>query len=81
MARDVVLSKYQLSAEFQQVCEEQYDEGVWTFLYNMWSKHPKWDLSFLGEAAKEMVAEFNAPPKTPLEGLPAEFVPPTNQSP
>ena len=25
-------------------------------------EHPEWDLSFLGEAAREMVAEFNAPP-------------------
>ena len=28
-----------------------------------------------------MVAEFNAPPETPLEEPPAEFVPPDNQSP
>ena len=28
-----------------------------------------------------MVAEFNMPPETPLTNLPAEFVPPTDQSP
>ena len=28
-----------------------------------------------------MVAEFNAPPETPLADPPAEFVPPTDQSP
>ena len=28
-----------------------------------------------------MVAEFNAPPDTPLADPPAEFVPPTDQSP
>ena len=33
------------------------------------------------EAAGEMVAEFNAPPKTSLEEPFAEFVPPANQSP
>ena len=32
-------------------------------------------------AAREVVAEFSAPPKTPLEEPPAEFVPPANQYP
>ena len=35
----------------------------------------------LGEAAREMVLEFNAPPETPLEEPPAEFVPAVDQSP
>ena len=38
-------------------------------------------MSFLGKAAREMVAEFNAPPETPLEEPPAEFVPAADQSP
>ena len=42
--------------------------------------HFKWDLSFLEEAAKEMVVEFNAPPETPLADPPTEFVPPADQS-
>ena len=40
----------------------------------------EWDLSFLGEAAKEMVAEFNAPLETPLANPPTEFVPLADQS-
>ena len=38
-------------------------------------------LSFLGEAAREMVVEFNAPPETPLVDPHAEFVPLIDQSP
>ena len=50
-------------------------------MYNIWREHPEWDLSFLEEEAREMVTEFNAPPKTPLNDPPAEFVPFTDQSP
>ena len=50
------------------------------FIYNVWREHPEWDLSFLGEAAKEMVAQFSAPLETPLADPPVEFVPPANQS-
>ena len=49
-------------------------------MYNVWHEHPEWDLSFLGEAAREMIAEFNAPPVIPLTDPPAEFVPPADQS-
>ena len=35
-ARVMALSEYQSSAEFRQVCEEQYDEGVRAFLFNVW---------------------------------------------
>ena len=48
------------------------------FLYNVWREHPEWDLFFLGEETREMVAEFNAPPETPLDDPPAEFVPPAD---
>ena len=44
-------------------------------MYNVWCKHPEWDLLFLGEVAREMIAEFNAPPETPLNDPPAEFMP------
>ena len=49
-------------------------------MYNVWRKHPEWDLSFLGEAAREMIAEFNAPPETPITDRPTEFVFLANQS-
>ena len=49
-------------------------------MYNVWREHLEWDLSFLGEAAKEMVAEFNAPPETFLNDPLVEFVPQTDQS-
>ena len=81
VARTVALSEYQSSAEFEQVCGENYDEGVWAFMYNVWREHPEWDLSFLGEVAREMIAEFNAPLETPLNDPPMEFVPPIDQSP
>ena len=74
-------SKYQSSAEFEQLCGEQYDEGVWAFMYNVWRKHPEWDLTFLGEAAREMIAELNAPLETHLNDPLAEFVPSADQSP
>ena len=86
-AKAMVLSEYQLSADFWQVCEEQYDEGVRAFMYNVWREHPEWDLSFLGKAAREMIAEFSAPPETPLKDPPADpvllakLVPPANQPP
>ena len=55
-AKTVALSAYQSSAEFEQVCVDNYDEGVWAFMYNVWREHLEWDLSFLGEAAREMIA-------------------------
>ena len=81
VAKTMALSEYQSLAEFKQVCGEYYNEGVRGFMYNIWLEHPEWDLSFLEEAAKEMVAEFNAPPETPLNDPPAEFMPPADQSP
>ena len=47
----------------------------------MWCEHPEWDLSFLREAAREIVVEFNALLDTPLNDPPVEFVPPAYQSP
>ena len=73
--------EYQSSAEFRQVRDKGFEDGVSTFIYNVWHEHPEWDLSFLGEAAREMVAEFYAPPETPLEEPPTEFVPTAGQSP
>ena len=58
-----------------------FEDGVRTFTYNVWRENPEWDLSFLGETAREMVAEFNAPLETPLEEPPVEFVPAAGQSP
>ena len=78
--KTTALSEYQSSAKFIQVCANNFDEGVCMFVYNVWREHPEWDLSFLGEAAREMIAEFNAPPKTPLADLPTKFVPPADQS-
>ena len=80
-AKIAALIEYQSSAEFEQVRSENFDEGVCTFIYNVWLEHLKWDLSFLEEVAKEMVAEFNAPSKTPLADPPTEFVPPADQFP
>ena len=37
-------------------------------------------MSFLEEAGREMIAEFNASLKTPFADLPTEFVPPTDHS-
>ena len=75
-ARTAALVEYQSSAEFEQVRNENFDEGVRMFIYNVWRKHPEWDLSFLEEAAREMVAELKAPLETPFANPPAEFVPP-----
>ena len=80
-AKSATLAEYQSSAEFEQVRSEGFDDDVRTFIFNVWREHLEWDLSFLGVAAREAVAEFSAPPKTPLEEPPAEFVPPTDQSP
>ena len=80
-ARTAALAKYQSSTEFEQVRSENFDEGVRTFIYNIWREHPEWDLSFLGEVAKEMVVEFNAPLETPFADPSAKVVPPADQSP
>ena len=81
VAKTAALAEYQSSTEFRQVRDEGFEDGVHTFIYNIWREHPEWDLSFLEEAAREMVAEFNAPPKTPLDEPPTEFMPAANQSP
>ena len=49
-------------------------------MYNIWLEHPERDLSFLGEAAREMISEFNAPLETPLTDPPSEYVPLADQS-
>ena len=79
-AKTIALFEYQSSAKFEQVCADNYDEGVRAFMYNVWREHLEWDLSFLGEAAREMIAKLNAPPETPLNDPPTEFVPPVDQS-
>ena len=61
-AKTMVLSEYQSLAKFKQIYANNFDEDVHTFIYNIWHEHLEWDLSFLGEAAREMIAEFNAPP-------------------
>ena len=73
--KTTALAEYQSSAKFKQVRDKGFEYGVCTFIYNVWREHPEWDLSFLGEAAREMVVEFNAPLGTPLEEPPTEFVP------
>ena len=78
--KTAALAEYQSSAKFQQVQGESFNDGVRTFIYNVWREHPEWDLSFLRGAAREMVTEFNAPPETPLAKPPTEFVPPGEQS-
>ena len=75
------LAEYQSPAEFEQVRSEGFDDDICTFIFNVWRKHLEWDLSFLYAAAKEAVTEFSAPPETPLEEPPADFVPPADQSP
>ena len=40
-AKAVALSEYQSSVEFEQVCGENYDEGVRAFMYNVWREHPE----------------------------------------
>ena len=79
-AKTVALSEYQFLVEFERVCGENYDEVIRAFMYNVWCGHPEWDLPFLGEATKEMIAEFNALPETPLNDPPGEFVPLPDQS-
>ena len=80
VVKTATLTEYQSSTEFEQVQDESFEDGVRTFIYNVWHEHPEWDLSFLGEAAREMVAEFNAPLKAPIADLHAEFMPPADQS-
>ena len=79
-AKSAASTEYQSLAEFGQVQSEGFEDGVHNFIYNVWHKHPEWDLSFLGPVAREAIAEFNAPPETILEVLPMEFVPPADQS-
>ena len=40
-AKTVAVSEYQSSAEFEQVYANNYDEGVRTFIYNVWREHPE----------------------------------------
>ena len=81
VAKTTALAKYQSSAEFRQVRDEGFEDGACTFIFNVWCDHPEWDRFFLGEAAREMISEFNAPPETPLEEPPAEFMPTADRSP
>ena len=55
-AKTVALSEYKSSAKFEQVCADNFDEGIRTFIYNIWREHPEWDLSFLEEATRDMRA-------------------------
>ena len=55
MASSLTTFICQSSLEFHQVKKAQFDEGVRAFMYNVWREHPEWDLSFLGEAARDMM--------------------------
>ena len=79
-AKTVALAEYQYSAEFEQVWEEIFDDGIRTFIYNHLARASGMG-PFLGEAAREMVAVFSVPPETPLTNPPTEFVPLPDQSP
>ena len=81
VAKTTALAEYQSLAEFKQVQSEGFDDGVCTFIFNVWREHREWDLSFLGAATKEAIFEFNAPLETHLEDPSVEFVPPADQSP
>ena len=78
-AKTAALAEYESSAEFEQVQRDNFDDRVRILIFNVWRECPEWDLSFLGLAAREAVAEFNAPPETPLEEPPTEFMPVADQ--
>ena len=40
-AKTVALAYYQSSAEFRQVQDEGFEDGVHTFIYNVWWEHPE----------------------------------------
>ena len=40
-ARTAALAEYQSLTEFEQVRSENFDEGVRTFIYNIWCEHPE----------------------------------------
>ena len=40
-AKTVAMSEYQSSAKFEQVCADNYDEGVRTFIYNVCARAPR----------------------------------------
>ena len=46
-AKTVALSEYQSSAVFEQVRADNFDEGVYTFIYNVWREHPQMGPIFL----------------------------------
>ena len=39
--RTAALAEYQSLTEFEQVRSENFDEGVRTFIYNIWCEHPE----------------------------------------
>ena len=41
VARTTALAEYQSSAEFEQVWVENFEDGVRTFIYNVWCEHPE----------------------------------------
>ena len=73
----LVVSEYQSSAEMQQVKDTNFDEEVWSFLYNVVTERPEWDLSFLEEAAVQIIVEWNAP-TIPRDEPPADPTPLAN---
>ena len=40
-AKTTTLAEYQSLAEFKQVQGESFDDGVHTFIYNVWREHPE----------------------------------------
>ena len=41
VAKTMALSEYQSSTKFEQVCADNYDEGVHMFIYNVRREHPE----------------------------------------
>ena len=41
VARTVALPEYKPSAEFEQVCADNFDKGFCAFIYNVWHEHPE----------------------------------------
>ena len=39
--KTAALSEYNSSTEFEQVCTNNFDEGIHTFIYNVWHEHPE----------------------------------------
>lgn len=54
---------------FSQDCASTFEEGVYSFLYSTWLKHPTMDFSFLESKYADQIAEWNDDPSVREEGL------------